>query len=95
MGLVLVRFYYLARIIVNADHSVMSAAATLRVVDCIRRLFVPEPPEWQRIGDYIDSAFIFTRANFVKRGSLIASALKYQFVIRVVERQKAKIRHYD
>jgi hypothetical protein len=28
-------------------------------------LAIPEPTEWQRIGDQIDTAFIFARAEFV------------------------------
>jgi hypothetical protein len=31
---------------------------------CLRRL--PEPTEWQRIGNEINAAFIFARADFVK-----------------------------
>jgi len=30
----------------------------------IRRV-VPQPPEWQRIGNQIDAAFIFARSDFV------------------------------
>ena len=52
-----------------------------RVSDCIRdgiRLAIPQPTEWQRIGNQIGDAFIFARAAFVERGSLIASALDIQ-----------------
>jgi len=39
-----------------------------RVADCIRDgvwLAIPEPTEWQRIGNQIDAAIIFTWADFV------------------------------
>jgi len=39
-----------------------------RVADCVAgrvRLALPQPTERQRIGDQIDTAFIFRRANFV------------------------------
>jgi hypothetical protein len=35
-------------------------------------LFVPEPPEWQRIGNQIDAAMIFARSGLRKR-ALVAS----------------------
>jgi hypothetical protein len=31
----------------------------------IALLALPEPPEWQRVGDQIDAAFVFARADFV------------------------------
>jgi len=34
------------------------------VADCVW-LAVPQPTEWQRIGDQIDAAPIFARADFV------------------------------
>jgi hypothetical protein len=40
----------------------------LSVVDCIAdriRLAVPQPTEWEHIGDQIDAAMIFTRSDFV------------------------------
>jgi hypothetical protein len=37
----------------------------LRVSDCVIHPAVPQPPEWQRIGNQIDVAFIFARADFV------------------------------
>jgi hypothetical protein len=37
----------------------------LRVPDCVIRLGVPEPTEWQRIGNQIDAAMIFARAHIV------------------------------
>ena|SRR6266496_3979417 len=42
----------------------MSAAAMLSVPDWIRdgvRLAIPQPTEWQRIGNQIDAAMIFAR----------------------------------
>jgi hypothetical protein len=36
----------------------------LGVPDCVR-FAVPEPPEWQRVGNEIDAAMIFARTNFV------------------------------
>ena len=41
----------------------------LRVADCITdriRLVIPQPTKWQRIGNQIDAAFVFARADFVK-----------------------------
>jgi hypothetical protein len=38
------------------------------VVDCVRdgiRLAIPQPTEWQRIGNQIDAAFVFARPDFV------------------------------
>ena len=40
----------------------------LRVSDCVAdcvRLAIPQPTEWQRIGNQIDAAMIFARADFV------------------------------
>jgi len=51
---VLVRFDQIARFIVNANHSMMRSAAMLGVSDCVPdriRLAVPQPTEWERIGD--------------------------------------------
>ena len=39
-----------------------------RVSDCIRegvRFAMPQPTEWQRIGDEIKAAFVFARADLV------------------------------
>ena len=46
---VLVCFDHVARLIVNANHSVMRAAEKLRVADCVAdciRLSVPQATEW-------------------------------------------------
>jgi hypothetical protein len=43
----------------------------LRVSDCIADrvgFAIPEPTEWQRIGDKIKAAPIFARSNFVNIG---------------------------
>jgi hypothetical protein len=65
---VLVRFDHVARVIVNANDGVTRATAVFRVSDGVRnciRTVVPEPTEWQRIGNQIDAAFIFAWAYFV------------------------------
>jgi len=65
---VLVRFDHVASGIINENHGIMRAAAMLRVSDCVRdsiRLAIPQPTEWQRIGNQIDAAFILARADFV------------------------------
>jgi len=36
-----------------------------RVADCIIRRVILQPSEWQHIGNQIDAAMIFARANFV------------------------------
>ena len=41
----------------------MLAAAVYRVADCIIGRVVPQPTEWQRIGNPINAALIFARAN--------------------------------
>jgi hypothetical protein len=55
----------IASLIVNANHSIMSAAAMLRVVDCVADFQLPQPPEWQRIGNQVDAAIIFALADFL------------------------------
>ena len=68
IALVFVRLDHVARVIVNTNHSIMRAAEKLHVIDCIAGCVwfaVPQPTDWQRIGDQIDAAMIFTRANFV------------------------------
>ena len=40
----------------------------LRVADCIANSFrpvIPEPTEWQHIGNEIDAAFVFARSDFI------------------------------
>jgi hypothetical protein len=63
---VLVRLDHVTRIFVNANHGIMRAAVKLCVADCVTncaRLAVPQPTEWQCIGNQIDAAMIFARAN--------------------------------
>ena len=64
----------MACLIANANHSIMCATAKLRVVnrfaDCIW-LALPQPTKGPRIGNQIDAAFIFARADVVNvRGTL-------------------------
>src|SRR5918996_3533050 len=40
----------IASLIVNANHGIMSPAVMRRLADCLWRLFVPQPTEWQHIG---------------------------------------------
>jgi hypothetical protein len=40
----------------------------LRVADCIRGgiwFAIPQPTEWQRIGNKINAAFVFARADLI------------------------------
>jgi hypothetical protein len=62
---VLVRLNHVASAIVNADNGIMRAAVELRVIDRILRPSVPQPTERQRIGDQVNAAFVFTRADFL------------------------------
>ena len=51
----------------------MRSAAMLCVSDCVHdgiRPGVPQATEWQRVGNEIDAARIFARANFVNVGAL-------------------------
>jgi len=60
---------HIGRFIVNANHGIMGAAAVLCVSDCVAGriwLAVPKATKWQRIGNQIDTAMIFARADFVK-----------------------------
>jgi hypothetical protein len=46
------------------------------VADCICdrvRFALPQPTEWQLVGDELDAAFIFTLPNFVNVHSLFAT----------------------
>jgi hypothetical protein len=43
----------------------MGAAAVLRVIDCRARVLIPQPSERKRIGNQINAAMIFARADFV------------------------------
>jgi hypothetical protein len=57
--------------VVNPNHGTVRAAVKFRVVDCICVLFVPNPTEWQHIGDQIEIPFIFARADFVNLHSCL------------------------
>jgi hypothetical protein len=54
---VLVRFHHVARFIVNADHSIMWVAP----------FDVPEPTEWQRIGNQSVSTFLYKSAKMLRQ----------------------------
>jgi len=44
------------------------SGAVLGVTDCIRDgigVAIPQPTEWQRIGNQINAAFILARADFI------------------------------
>src|SRR5262249_1948139 len=43
----------------------MLTGAVHRVADCMIRRVIPQPPEWQHIGNQINAAMIFARADFV------------------------------
>ena len=44
---------------------------------------IPEPTEWQRIGNQIDAAMIFARADFVKvrRTLRVAGACEFKYLV--------------
>jgi hypothetical protein len=56
---VLVRFDYVARVIVNTNHPIMRAAVKVRVADGVTDFQVPQPTERQRIGHEINPALVF------------------------------------
>jgi hypothetical protein len=60
-----VRIIDVTRLIVNANDSVMGAAAVLRGIDCRARILIPQPTEWQHIGNRIDTAFVCAPEEFV------------------------------
>ena len=45
--------------------SPLGTAAVHRVADCMIRRVIPQPTEWQRIGNEINAAMILARADFV------------------------------
>lgn len=47
----LVRLNQIANGIVNANHCRVRSTVKLRVLDCVIRPGIPQPTEWQRIGD--------------------------------------------
>jgi hypothetical protein len=67
--------------------------------DCIRgciRPSVPQPTEWQRIGNQINAAFIASRSDFVKmhEGQLerVVSRLIFRYVARFWRRTDSGLR---
>ena len=57
-----------AALLVVDGHLQGGSAVKLCVVDCVTgriRPGVPQATEWQRIGNQIDAAMIFARADFV------------------------------
>jgi hypothetical protein len=60
---VLVCLDHVTSLIENADHSKMRAAVVLGVVDCVIDFGLPQTTEWQHIGNQIDAAFVFARAD--------------------------------
>jgi hypothetical protein len=64
-----------------------------RVADCARPR-VPPPTEWQRIGNQIDAAMIFARANFINVLRVSHCACSYHFVV-AVWRAKEAYSKYD
>jgi hypothetical protein len=63
-------FAFAARFILNANYSVVRPAVKLRVADCVADrvwLAIPQPAEWQRIGNQIDAATIFCGTGLRKR----------------------------
>jgi hypothetical protein len=68
ISLVLVCLDHVAPTIKYPNHSVMRAAEKLSVVDCVIDcvwLAIPQPAEWQCIGNQIDAAMIGARSDFV------------------------------
>ena len=68
IALVLVRLDHVASRIVNANHSIMRAAAVKRVSDCVVdgvRFGIPQATEWERISEQINAASIFSQSDFV------------------------------
>jgi len=74
-----VRFDYVASVFVNAGHSLDANRCQLRVVNCVC-LAVPQPSEWQRIGNQIDAALAFTAGGF--RKCVVRKSIATAMVIR-------------
>jgi hypothetical protein len=58
----LVHFNHVASGIVNTNHGIVRAAAMLCVADCVAdrvRSVIPQPTEWQSIGNQIDAPLQF------------------------------------
>ena len=41
-------------------------AAMHRVADCMIRRVIPQPTEWENIGNEVKAAFVFARSDFIK-----------------------------
>ena len=48
-----------------------------RVADCIIRRVIPEPTEWQRVRNQINTAFVFARTDFVSVHAFHAAPPSY------------------
>src|SRR5439155_5649377 len=74
-----------------------------RVSDCVRdgiRLAIPKPTEWQGIGNQVNAALIFARANFVNvhyGASCLGrrSAFTDQMIKRTKHKAKYGVRMYS
>src|SRR5438128_7764402 len=56
----------------------------LCVSDCVGdsvSIAIPQPTEWQRIGNQIEAAFIFARADFVSVHQRSCSMFPHRFVV--------------
>jgi hypothetical protein len=76
---VLVHLNHVANIIVNPNHGIVRSAVMFSVADCVAdrlRPAIPQPTEWQSIGNQIKAAMInyLCAHEFRKRGSLSLSA---------------------
>jgi hypothetical protein len=61
---VFVHFDHDARVIINANHCTMCSAVVAGVADSIAgsvRSVIPQPTEWERIGNQIDTVMILAR----------------------------------
>jgi hypothetical protein len=54
-----------------------------RVADCIIGRVIPQPTEWQRIGNQINAAMIFARADFVnvRRKLRVVGACEFKYLV--------------
>jgi hypothetical protein len=53
------------------------------VADCIR-FAVPQPTEWQRIGNQIDATMIFAGAHFAKRAGIVDDMFIHRPAIKAI-----------
>jgi len=71
---VLVRLHHLARLVVNANRSLVLSAVLAGVADCIAgsvRSVIPQATKWQHIGNQIDGATIFTGEDKASEKALV------------------------